>query len=386
MPQKPPQTPTHQTDFTNTALIEPKPIKWLWPGRIPLGHITLISGHPGVGKSTVAADITARTTTTHDWPDSKHPLIPVTPALTDINGFELRPAQAIYLSAQDSLSAVIRPRLEACGADLERIIVASITPHPEDLIDQLHIFANHLYACFLIVIDPLSTYLRHFETSRGRDAVTFLESLAELAAVYNLAILGITHQTRSQRGPDIARLTSSVSLTAASRAVWTIRLHPHEPERRLFMPAKNNFAPATSGLAFRIGPAADNPQIGHAVWDETAVSVSEVETLRPRQPLNEEATEVDCWLLQQLANGPVPTPLLRQRATRDGFAWITLKRAKNRLGIRAKTLPENSTNLEKWHWFLPQTPGISSPHTQKTDDVHHDPSDVAPAVSTRALA
>ena len=32
-----------------------QPIKWLWPGRIARGKVTVIAGHPGLGKSQVTA-------------------------------------------------------------------------------------------------------------------------------------------------------------------------------------------------------------------------------------------------------------------------------------------------------------------------------------------
>ena len=33
---------------------------WLWPGRVPLGKLTLLIGDPGLGKSFVTLDIAAR--------------------------------------------------------------------------------------------------------------------------------------------------------------------------------------------------------------------------------------------------------------------------------------------------------------------------------------
>ncbi|MCH7871502.1 MAG: AAA family ATPase, partial [Planctomycetes bacterium] len=45
------------------ADVLPQPLQWLWPGRIPLGRLTLLIGDPGVGKSMLVADIAARAST-----------------------------------------------------------------------------------------------------------------------------------------------------------------------------------------------------------------------------------------------------------------------------------------------------------------------------------
>jgi AAA domain len=50
--------------------IEPTNVGWLWPGRIPLGYVTLLVSDPGAGKSLVALDIAARVTTGKPWPDA----------------------------------------------------------------------------------------------------------------------------------------------------------------------------------------------------------------------------------------------------------------------------------------------------------------------------
>src|SRR3954452_2231199 len=42
--------------------LTPSAPRWLWPGRIPIGALTLFSGDPGVGKSTLALDLAARLT------------------------------------------------------------------------------------------------------------------------------------------------------------------------------------------------------------------------------------------------------------------------------------------------------------------------------------
>ena len=42
------------------AEVEPEPVRWLWPDRIPLGKLTVVEGDPAVGKSTVVYDLAAR--------------------------------------------------------------------------------------------------------------------------------------------------------------------------------------------------------------------------------------------------------------------------------------------------------------------------------------
>ena len=54
---------------TRTAAeIVPRPVKWLWPERIPRGKITLLDGDPGLGKTTILLDIAARVSRGHGMP------------------------------------------------------------------------------------------------------------------------------------------------------------------------------------------------------------------------------------------------------------------------------------------------------------------------------
>src|SRR5438105_13774056 len=56
--------------FTPLATLTPAPVQWLWPGRIPLGKLTILCGQPEVGKSFCAADIAAHVTAALPWPDA----------------------------------------------------------------------------------------------------------------------------------------------------------------------------------------------------------------------------------------------------------------------------------------------------------------------------
>lgn len=82
-----------------------RPVRWLWPGRIARGKITVLAGHPGLGKSQAALDIGAGVTVGRPWP---------------VGGGKPEPGAIIILSAEDDASDTIRPRLEAAGADLDQ--------------------------------------------------------------------------------------------------------------------------------------------------------------------------------------------------------------------------------------------------------------------------
>lgn len=58
--------------------VEREQLEWLWPGRIPLGKLTLLAGDPGLGKSFVTLDIAARVSRGLPWPDL--PLLKQPPA------------------------------------------------------------------------------------------------------------------------------------------------------------------------------------------------------------------------------------------------------------------------------------------------------------------
>ena len=101
-----PAEPPHSSPvLVNLADVTPRPVRWLWPGRIPLGKLTLIAGEPGLGKSFLTLDLAARVTTGNPWPD-------------DPNGYNAA-SSVVILSAEDDIEDTIAPRLDRCWRGLE---------------------------------------------------------------------------------------------------------------------------------------------------------------------------------------------------------------------------------------------------------------------------
>jgi AAA domain len=98
------------------------PVRWLWPGRIPLGKLTILDGDPGLGKSLITLDLIARITTGRGMPDELD---------TVLRELAWEPHGAVLLSAEDGLGDTIAPRLLAAGADLS-LTLALQTAHKMD--------------------------------------------------------------------------------------------------------------------------------------------------------------------------------------------------------------------------------------------------------------
>ena len=86
--------------------VQTRELEPLWPGILWVGKPTLLVGDPGLSKSTLACDVVARVTRGGGWPCA----VPAT-----IQG------EVLMLSAEDDVADTLRPRLEAAGADVDRV-------------------------------------------------------------------------------------------------------------------------------------------------------------------------------------------------------------------------------------------------------------------------
>src|SRR5205807_108302 len=92
--------------------IKAVPIRWLWPGRIARGNLSVLAGNPGLGKSQICASLAGIVTSGGTWP---------------VDGSRCDVGSVLILSAEDGAAGTIRPRHEAAGANLDRVhILAAI--------------------------------------------------------------------------------------------------------------------------------------------------------------------------------------------------------------------------------------------------------------------
>jgi hypothetical protein len=346
--------------------IAPTDTRWLWPGRIPLGRLTMLVSDPGLGKSLLTLEIAARVSRGAPWPDEQRAESKEQGVISTVSGSMLSaPCSVLLLTAEDDLADTVRPRLESFGADSERILAIDSVPG-QDAADVPRAFAlnrdlarlaNLLDAmpdCRLVIVDPISAFLGGTNEHANAEVRTLLFSLAATARRRGVAILAVSH-LRKKAGAAIHRAMGSLAFIAAARAGWVICKDSTDANKRLLLPLKNNLAPDTTGLSFTIETGSTNraPVIR---WSPDVVHVSaETMTGTARcagRPDDERQYAID-WLRDRLTKGARLARDLKREAYAHGISYGTLRRAFRALGAMA--VREHPFPHAQWLWKLPGT-------------------------------
>lgn len=344
--------------------IQPEEIQWLWPGRIALGKLTLISGDPGLGKSLLTTTIAAVVSKGFQWPVDKK---------------EAPVGDVLLLSAEDDPADTIRPRLDAAQADCSRIrVIQSIQSFDEEGkqvkslfslkkdIETLDNLLVEIPECKLVVIDPISAYMDGTDSHKNADVRALLAPLNDLAAKYKVAIILVSHLNKGS-GNALYRTTGSLAFSAGPRAAYVVARDQENPTRKLFMPTKNNIAAEMGGLAYSIAVAENGSPI--IAWEQEPVSMTADEALTALDSYerNSPVEEAVDFLKQVLSGGAAKASDVKKEAREAGIADRTLQRARERMGINPQRRGFGGEG--GWTWELPKD---SQPkESQPSKDVHY---------------
>ncbi len=334
--------------FRRLSDVRAKPIRWLWPGRFARGKVAILAGNPGLGKSQLTASMAAVVTTGGTWP---------------VDRTSCERGNVVFFSAEDDAEDTIRPRLEAAGADLERIFILDAVlddtgarPRAFNLsidLPRLGEMLLHIGDVALIVIDPITAYLGGIDSHKNADIRALLAPLGELAAKYGAAVVCISHLNKVGTGEALMRVTGSLAFVAAARAAFLIARDREANQRRLFLPIKNNIGNDQSGLAFTVEShnLPGNIETSRVSWEAEAVTITADEIMAPQGDPEELSALDDAkeFLSTLLADGPVSSKQIRVDAEGAGHSWPTIRRAQKALGIEA----HKDGMKGPWLWCLP---------------------------------
>jgi putative DNA primase/helicase len=367
--------------FRRMSDIQAKPIRWLWPGRIARGKVAMLAGHPGLGKSQLTSSLAAIVTAGGTWPVDRTPC---------------EQGNVVFFSAEDDAEDTIRPRLEAAGADLDRVFILDAVLEEDGTrprafnmsvdLPRLGQMLEHIGDVALIVIDPITAYLGGTDSHKNADMRALLSLLADLAAKYGVAVVCVSHLNKGGSGEALMRVTGSLAFVAAARAAFLIARDKEDKHRRLFLPIKNNIGNDESGLAFCVEShtLSGGIETSRISWEAEAVSISADEAMAPQGDPEERSALDDAkeFLNNLLAEGPVSNKQIRGDAEGAGIAWRTIQRAQKALGIEAY----KGGMKGGWLWKLPAKSANDHEECQqntmaafgKLGNLQHDTSPVYP--------
>lgn len=332
------------------ATVSPKPIKWLWPGWLPLGKLIVLDGDPNLGKSVLTLDLAARLSRGDEMPDGSK---------GDVDG----PVPVLMISVEDDPEDTIRPRLDAAGADVERVVhmptvreppVRKASPMGRERLPSVGDIvalrkAIERTGAKLVIVDPLMAFLPG-DAYRDQDVRQALSPLTKLAAELGVTVLVVRHLNKTSSSNAIYRGGGSIGIIGAARVGMLVAQDPDDPsgERRVLATTKSNLARgATRALAYHVE---DCDGVARVAWEGTSehnpttLLASNSDTEKSFRPVD----RAEAFLQGLLAEGPVRTTKVIEKASENGIAERTLERARRKLGVKAFRVDFRGP----WMWVL----------------------------------
>lgn len=201
-----------EVETINLGEVQTEPVDWLIPGLIARGEMSLIGADGGTGKGIYYSQLIAAVTTGKQNDFFQDP--------------PKAPGKVLILSGEDDPRKVLRPRLLAAGADLDRVEVVTSESYYSKNGAMLTICSEGLKRKIekmkpdLVINDPLQAFLpsdvQMCNRNEMRGAITPFKSFC---TAVNAAGLTVCHTNKKSNVAGRQRLSDSSDLWDLSRCV-----------------------------------------------------------------------------------------------------------------------------------------------------------------------
>lgn len=307
--------------------VQPHKVEWLWYPYIPYGKLTILQGDPGDGKSTFILNVAALLTNGKDMPDGSATEAPQT---------------VIYQCSEDNLSDTIRPRLEAAGADCNRIAYIVDETNELTLDDKRIEQAIVETGARLFILDPIQAYIPQDGDMQSAGRMrTVMKKIAAMAAKYNCAVVLVGHMNKSSGTKNLYRGLGSIDIAAVARSVLMIKRDKNDANIRYMFPVKSSLAPEGVPIGFSL-----DKEYGFQWIGQCEVDLCDEDDTANEQGKKEQAEDL---LSDMLETNDLPSAEIFYKLSQAGISRRTVQSAKKTLGISSYR-KENA-----WFWHLDWT-------------------------------
>ena len=359
-------------ELVRLADVRRRPMRWLWPGRIPMGSLTVLDGDPGSGKTLVAADLTIRTAGGFDMPSG--------PAGVTAGAG----ARVLYIGLDDQVEA-LAARLDAAGGDAKANVYLWPDRGSGDDALSMPLHTARVTASIsgveaaLVVVDTLvRTADDGLKLEVYQDATKIVGAWDDVARATGAAVVLVNHRTKVAGADSMSRgYGSKGGVAGVARSMLGVSrdYSVTDGSRRFFLESvKASYSDVADRLAFRIlgvgVPGVDDD--GNACVVTTAcvdwlpdVVPSTAGEVRAKARATTNASD-EAHVRTALAGGPLSREALDERLVALGVSRDRVERVRKAHAVARRKV--GTANVWEFVPRVASTSGASERDRSTVDD------------------
>ena len=315
--------------------------KWLIPGWIPAGQISVIAADGGIGKTTLWCHLIAA-------------LSNGITCILDPPGYNREPMKIMFLTTEDSVRKKLRKKLRLAGANMKNIITQDFVGDRSGMLHKLKFGSEELervlrhFRPALCVFDPIQGFTPpHVNMGSRNEMRDCTAQLITIGEDINTTALIVCHTNKRKGASGRDRIADSADIWDIARSVLMAGF-TEEQGIRYLSNEKNNYAQLQETILFSID---SNEQIHKegTSWRRDREYVMGAEQARS-SPVREDCKAFIIKTLHE-AGGAMSTADLDKLATAAGYSFTAVKRAKQDLkkGGSVKYFHTGGNAARVWH-------------------------------------
>lgn len=340
---KPEQDDPFLSCFKTLDSFEEQEARWLVPGWLPEGQITLLAADGGIGKTTLWVNLLAAISSGQR-------------CILDPPGYTRAAQTVAFLTTEDSVRKKLKRKLLDAGADEKRILSPDFVGDKEGVLRGLKFGSAEMekfiryYRPALCVFDPVQGFVPPDINMGSRNAMRdCMAPLISLGEETGTSFLVVCHTNKRKGASGRDRIADSADLWDVSRSVIMAGTTDEQGVRYLSQ-EKNNYARLQDTVLFEITDDGQAQSTG-TTWKRDREFMQDF-AASVAAPRREDCRE---WFLQQLdtEGGAIASKELEARAKNAGYSAATLRRVKDELKqshmIRYFSTGSPKTGDKAWH-------------------------------------